>query len=80
MAILESGRENCIDSITLDFKSFSETLNQAAILNKRVKDAILDSVELDNIASAKYGGGGQDIDTETKTKCYDCVFNFYYYD
>lgn len=72
-------RQNEIDSITLNFESYSDSMLKTAQLNERVKSAMLDSIELNNISSARYSGGGQNIDTATKTYCYESVFNFYYY-
>ena len=76
---IDGFRQNEIDAITLNFESYSDTMISAAQLNEAVKQTVLNSIELNNISSAKYSGGGQNFDTATKSYCYESVFNFYYY-
>lgn len=76
--VIDGGRINMIDAVTFNFESYSTTLLKAAELNQKVKQAMYDIVELDNVSSSKCGGGGQNIDTATKEYCYEAVFNLIY--
>ena len=78
LEILDIGRINMIDAVTFNIVSYSTNLLKAAELNNRVKDAMYDITELDNVSSSKCGGGGQAINSVTKQYAYDCVFNLYY--
>lgn len=75
---LDGGRVNMIDAVTFNIISYSTSLEKAAELNKRVKDAMYGIVALDNVSSSKCGGGGQAIDTKMKRRAYECVFNLFY--
>lgn len=80
LKVIENGRENQIDAVSFYCESYSTTLQKAAELSKRVKDAMFSAVSLDDVASVRLGGGGQNIDSATKTYCYEAVFNLFYYD
>lgn len=75
---IDNGRTNYIDAVTFNITCYSTTLQKAAELNQRVKEAMYDIVSIDNISSSKCGGGGQDIDTSTKRYAYYSIFNLYY--
>lgn len=75
---IDNGRVNFIDACTLSIKSVSTTFENAGKLNKKVKDAMFDIIELSNVSSSKCGGGGQRIDTVTKRYTHECIFNLYY--
>lgn len=75
---LDIGRTNHIDAVTLDLYSYSTSGVKSAELNERVKEAMFDIVEVENISGVRLSGGGQSIDTQSKTNCYDCVFNLFY--
>lgn len=76
--IIDGGRINYIDAVTLNIKSYSDTLLHAAELNEDVKNAMYDIVALPQVSSSKCGGGGQSIDTQSKEYAYECVFNLFY--
>lgn len=78
LEIIDGGRINMIDAVTFNIVSHSSSLQEAAELNKKVKDAMYGITELDNISSSKCGGGGQAINQTTKQYAYECVFNLYY--
>lgn len=75
---IDGGRINYIDAATFSIKSYSTSLQKAAELNALVKNAMYDIVSLKEVSSSKCGGGGQDIDTQTKTYAYECIFNLFY--
>lgn len=75
---IDVGRINMIDAVTFNIESYSDSLLHAAELNNTVKDAMYNIISISSVSSSKCGGGGQKIDTTTKTYCYDCIFNLYY--
>ena len=75
---IDSGRINMIDAATFDIISHSTSLQKAAELNEKVKNAMYDIITLPNVSSSKCGGGGQEINQTTKQYAYDCIFNLYY--
>lgn len=76
--LMDSGRTNQIDAVTFSIESYSTSLQKAAELNVLVKNAMFDIVSVNGISSSKCGGGSQNIDTETKTYAYECIFNLIY--
>ena len=78
LEVIDGGRVNMIDAVTFNCESYSTTLLKAAELNKKVKDAMYNIVSLPQVSSSKCGGGGQNIDTQTKSYCYEAIFNLYY--
>lgn len=75
---IESGRMNMIDVVTLDFYSYAQSTLKAAELNLDVKKAMFDIVSLNSVSGCKYGGGGQNYDTQFKQYYYDSIFNITY--
>lgn len=78
LQVIDGGRIDLIDAVTFNLESYSTTLLKAAELNKKVKEAMYDIVELPQVSSSKCGGGGQNIDAQTKSYCYEAVFNLFY--
>lgn len=76
---VDGGRVNMIDSASFICESYSTSLQKAAELNDLVKTAMYNAVSVASISAAKCTGGGQNIDTVSKTYCYECVFNVYYF-
>lgn len=76
---LDGGVTNHVNEASIYFESYSDSLQKAAELNERVQALLFESVSLDEISSAKLGGEGSNIDTNTKRYRYESVFNFYYY-
>lgn len=77
---LDAGRINHIDAKTFDLASYSTSIQSAAELNAEVKTAMFNFVSIGNISSSKCGGGGQNIDTQMRTYCYNTIFNVIYTD
>lgn len=75
---IDSGRTDCIDAVTLSIMSYAPTLDKALELNTKVKNAMYDIVAIDDISQCKLGGGGQSIDTQSKTYAYESIFNIIY--
>lgn len=75
---LDNGRTNYIDAVTFNIISYSTSLQKAAELNNKVKEAMYNIVTLSNVSHSDCGGGGQAIDTSTKRHAYECVFNLFY--
>lgn len=76
---IDGGRRDLIDAVTFNIYSYSNTsLLNSAEINEQVKKAMFDIIELPEISASKCGGGGQNIDTTTKTYAYNCVFNLFY--
>lgn len=75
---IDSGRTDYIDAVTISIMSYAQTLDNALELNEKVKNAMYDIVALENISKISLGGGGQSIDTQSKTYAYESIFNIYY--
>lgn len=78
-----SGRSDLIDFITLEFRSYAPSKYESAVLDDEVKKALLGDgmtnygiVELDQVASCKYGGGNDAPDTTEKRYRYRSYYNF----
>lgn len=78
LEVIDVGRINYIDATTFNISSYATTLFKAAELNEAVKEAMHLIVSEDTVSSSKLGGGGQNIDTESKEYCYESVFNIFY--
>lgn len=78
LTILDTGRTNYIDAATFNIESYSTTLLKSAALNQKVKEAMFNITSEPSISSSKCGGGSQNIDTATKTYCYETIFNLRY--
>lgn len=78
LQLIDSGRTNMIDAVTFNCESYSTSLLKAAELNAKVKEAMLDLISVSSVSASKYGGGGQNIETQTKSYCYESVFNIFY--
>lgn len=75
----DESRVDLIDSVSLIFECYSTSLQKSAELYQRLKEAMFDAVSLPEVSSSKLSGGGQNIDTTSKSYCYEAVFNIYYY-
>lgn len=69
-----SSRENYIDSATIAAQSYAPTMEQAAILNDRVKDAFYKMVEHDKIGAVRLNSDYNFTDTATKRYRYQAIF------
>lgn len=82
--LIDSGCLNHIYASTFYIEAFSTSMQKASELNMKVRDAMLGDadnygiIQIDNISACKFGGGGQNIDTATKTYAYESIFNLFY--
>lgn len=77
--IIDTTRTNLIDACSLYVESISTSLYKASSLNERVKEYMLNHlIEDDSISSCRLGGGGQNINTQTKRYQYESIFNIVY--
>ncbi|MBQ3089517.1 MAG: hypothetical protein IJD21_03030 [Oscillospiraceae bacterium] len=75
----DSGRENFIYSAMFTFRSYGESLLEAARLNEQVKAAVDRISELDAVASARLNGDYPFPDTSIKRHCYQAVYDITHY-
>lgn len=73
-----SGNKNYLDSATIVFQSYADSLYDAAMLNEDLKKAVKSMVTLDMIAKVKLDSDYNFTDTETKKHRYQAVFDFFY--
>lgn len=74
-----SSRINHIDSATIAVQSYGATLYDAAVLNERVKTAMLDAITLDSISRAALNSDYNYTDTTAKHYRYQAVFDVTFY-
>ena len=70
-----SMKANQIETATLAFQSYSESLYEAALLNEVVKYTVENSVSLPEISSAKLNSDYNFTNTAAKQYRYQAVFN-----
>ena len=73
-----SGQRNKINTATFAFQSYGKSMYEAAELNDRLKIAIFNMVELDEIGAVKLNSDYNFTDTTTKRYRYQAVFNITY--
>ncbi len=73
------GMTNWIYSSAFAFQSYAGTLYEAAQLNESVREALLDIVELDEIASIRLNSEYNFTDTATKHYRYQGVYDVVHY-
>lgn len=76
---IDGGMINKINAATISFESYAESLVQAAELNDELQEKLFDVIILDEISSSTLGGSSRSIDIQTKSYCYESIFNFYFY-
>lgn len=74
-----SGKKNYLPSSTFAFQSYGKSLYQAIELNERVKNAVENMIELDEIRSIKLNSDYNFTDTTTKEYRYQAVFDIKHY-
>ena len=74
-----SSEVNHIKSATFAFQSYAESLYQAAALNERVKAAIENSVQLNEISSVRLNSDYNFTDVSGKQYRYQALFVFTHY-
>jgi len=76
--IIDRDKQDYINVVTIEFKSYAESQYQAAVLDERLREAIEDMTEVDEIGSVKIGGGDNGKDTTHKRYRYRCIYNIWY--
>jgi len=74
-----SGESNHLPNATIAFQSYAESLYQAALLNKELKDTMKSIIELDEIRGITLNGDYNFTDTTTKEYRYQAVYDIRYY-
>ena len=74
-----SGKENHVESATLEVQSFSTSIYGAATLNERVKAAMEKIIELDDISKCELNSDYNYTDTNRKKYRYQAVFDIVYF-
>lgn len=74
-----SNTENHIASATLAVQSYSASLYGAASLNERVKEAMEEIIELDDISKCELNTDYNYTDTARKKYRYQAVYNIVHY-
>ena len=78
LRVIDRGRINMIDAVTVEFLSYGNSTLEAAELDELVRSAMFDIIELDSIFSSKIGGGNNSYDEELKKYRYRAYFNLTY--
>lgn len=74
-----SGRSNYIESSTLAIQSYGESLYDAASISESVKEAMYNSITLDEIVSCRLNSEYNFTDTRMKQYRYQAVFDLVHY-
>ena len=76
--IVDRGRKNFIDQVTIEFHSYAETKLDAAEIDERVRMLMEDIIFLPEIAASRLGGGNDLNDPQIDRYRYRCYFNLTY--
>ena len=74
-----SGKRNHIKSATIALQSYAGSLYSAAVLNERVKDAMDEAIELNDISNTSLNSDYNFTDTTTKKPRYQAVYDITHY-
>ena len=77
LQVINRGKENQINEVTMEFRSYAPSKYEAALLDEAVREAMENIVVLPDISS-HLGGGNDNPDTVLKRYRYRCYFNLYY--
>lgn len=75
--LVDRGKENHIDAVTLEFRSYAPSKFEAATLDEKVREA-MDKLNETTDITARLGGGNDNPDTSFKRYRYRCYYNLYY--
>lgn len=75
---LGSARVDRINRASFAVQSYAKSMEEAAILNEKVVDAMLKIIECEDIGSVKLDSDYNFTDTQTKRYRYQAVFDLYY--
>jgi len=76
--IVDRSRDNHIDAVTAECMSYAESKVKAAELDEKVRRAMYEFINEQNISSVKLGGGNDAQDTTLKRYRYRSYFNIVY--
>lgn len=76
--VIDRGRKNFIDQVTIEFHSYAECKMDAALLDEKVRMLMEDIIFLPEISASKFGGGNDSNDTSVDKYRYRCYFNLTY--
>jgi len=74
-----SSKKNHLPIATIAFKSYAESMYEAAKLNEELKEVVENLIELDNIRGIKLNSDYNFTDTTTKQNRYQAVFDIKHY-
>lgn len=74
-----SREANHLPSATFAFQSYGKSLYEAIVLNNKVKEAVKDLIELDEIRGVSLNSDYNFTDTTTKEYRYQAVFDIKHY-
>lgn len=77
MHIVDRGRDNLINAVTMEFDSYADSKYEAALLDETIRDAI-DTINETSDISFKFSNGDNSNDTVFKKYRYRCYFNIYF--
>lgn len=72
-------KHNQLSSATFAFQSYAPSLYEAAELNEKLKEAIEDMINLDEVSKIKLNSDYNFTDTTTKEYRYQAVFDINHY-
>ena len=75
--LIDRGRENRINEVTIEFRCFADSKYDAAVLDDTLRTA-LDAWNDGSDITVKIGGGNDDQDSILKKYRYRCYYNLYY--
>lgn len=75
--LVDRERENQINAVTLEFRSYAPSKYEAAELDEMVRDA-MDDLHATSDITCQLGGGNDAPDTTLKRYRYRCYYNLFY--
>lgn len=75
-----SSSENHLHTATIAVQSYAPTLYEAALLNERVKQAMAESITLNDITRCDLNGDYNFTDIESRRPRYQAVFDITHYE
>ena len=79
LTMLDGGEINHIKAATVNVDCYADSLLKAAELCEVMDSHLMGMLRLDSISSVSISGRKSKNNTNTKTYCYECVCNIYYY-
>lgn len=74
-----SGRKEYIYTATIVAQSYAKSMYEAAVLNEKVKEAMLSSIEMDDVCACDLNADYNFTDPETHRYRYQAVFEIVHY-